>query len=465
MEAKMADSTAVEKQVVEAFEMMTNAQRRAEEVFPGYFGAGADTKHTTAYKEYGYPINPTFEDFYQIYKRNGFARGAIDKTIRKTWQTDPFLLEDGKTHDETNVERAVREHFARINFWQSLRQADRKSLVGKYAGVIFRFADDGKFHDPVTSLGALGLNALAGILPVYEGQLTVVDYNQDDQSPDYGQPTMYQFNEAAIVDEGQSGVGGRQFNVHPDRVHIWAESQDVYGEYSLEAGLNALIDLQKIAGAGGEGFWKNAKNAPILNMNEKAKPQSLATMLGTTPDKIPEKLGKVVEDWQKGFDKLLMLQGIETSTLGVTLQNPKEFADLELMMFCASYSIPMKILCGSQTGERASTEDSAEWNETNMGRRNSFTIPNIMSIVLRLVDYGVIPKVARGWRIDWADLTEASADEKIERADKMAGVNQKNGGRGEVYSVDEIREVTAHEPRDDLGEELDEEEEELPDGE
>lgn len=147
----------------------------------------------------------------------------------------------------------------------------------------------------------------------------------------------------------------------------------------LEAGYNDLLTLEKVSGAGGEGFWKNAKSSPVLEVDKEADIAKLAQMLGVETSEIADKMDEVVGDWQKGFDQLLMLQGIEAKTLGVTLPQPAEFYNTALQSFAASIEMPLKILVGTQTGERASTEDAKEWSQTISSRRTNRVIPLIMA--------------------------------------------------------------------------------------
>jgi hypothetical protein len=107
----------------------------------------------------------------------------------------------------------------------------------------------------------------------------------------------------------------------------------------------------------------------------------------------------------------------------------------------------MKILIGSQTGERASTEDSEEWAKVNMGRRTNQAVPSIMGFVNRLERFGILP--AKDWFISWTDLTESSMGEKIERAVKMADVNSKQPDGEIVFTGDDIRAVVGMEPLSD----------------
>jgi hypothetical protein len=139
---------------------------------------------------------------------------------------------------------------------------------------------------------------------------------------------------------------------------------------------------------------------------------------------------------------------MKATTLAITLPSPEHFHAIALQEFAASMSCPLKILIGSQTGERASTEDSAEWSQTCMSRRTGQVIPNTMGLVRRLERFNILP--AKPWHIEWTDLTESSMGEKIDRADKMADVNQKMKDTGEiVFTCEEIREVVDLEPLSD----------------
>jgi len=173
----------------------------------------------------------------------------------------------------------------------------------------------------------------------------------------------------------------------------------------------------------------------------------LAKAMGVSVEEIADKMNEQVEDWQKGFDKLLMIQGMQAKSLSVTLPSPEHFFAIALQSFAASISMPVKILVGSQTGERASTEDANEWAQTNMSRRNNTVRPNIMDFVNRLERFKILPE--KDWHLDWSDLTEASMTEKIDRVTKMADANQKMGNTEWIFTPEEMREVVGKEPLTD----------------
>lgn len=424
--------------------VVNNGVRNLATMFPGFF-VGAKHNH---YRDFGFPETLSFKQLFDMYLRNGIARAAVDKTIAKTWQENPFLLDherdgsEGVDKKETTLEREIRLRFDDLRVWQRLADADARSMVGGYAAVILRLADSKTFDQPVDTVPG-GLDGLVEIVPAWEGQLTVADWDTAETSPTYGQPKMFAFNEAN-VETGQKNH--RAFQVHPDRVIVWSKTGDVHGRSMLEPGYNDLVTIEKVVGAGGEGFWKNAKSAPVLEVDKDAKVADMAKAMGVNPVDLADKMDEQVADWQKGFDQLLMLQGMQAKTLSITLPDPEHFFGVALQSFSASLSIPLKILVGNQTGERASTEDASDWAQTNNSRRANIVIPNIIALVKRLVGFRILPD-GKDWFVDWSDLTEASMAEKIDRANKMADTNQKMKDSGEiVFTHEEIRAVVDYEP-------------------
>lgn len=440
------------------------ARRRLENMFGGAFaGFGANVKHDH-YFDFGYPEQLLFEDFHKMYKRNGMASAAVAKTVQKTWETLPTLLEqerDGSqsgSSEETSLEKQVRTRFGDLRLWANLAEVDARSLVGSYAGLILRFADSKPFDQPVDKVPG-GLMGLVQVIPAWEGQLTVGAWDTDPQSERYGEPTMFQFDEAAV---GYDKTQPRKLQIHPDRIIIWSKDGTINGNSALEPGYNDLLTMEKVSGAGGEGFWKNAKSAPVFEMNPEAKIEQLMKGLGVkSAEEVMDKMSEQVSDWQKGFDQLLVLQGMQAKTLGITLPSPEHFFAIALQSYAASWSCPLKILIGSQTGERASTEDAAEWSRTIMSRRATQTVPNIKVLIDRLERVGVLPE--KDWYVDQEDLTEASMDQKMERASKMTEIDAKMQTSGEwVFTPEEIRGAVGLEPlseaekkRDDVADDTD----------
>lgn len=421
------------------------AQRSLQTMFPGYFFGAQKHNHAA---DFGYPDQVSFELAFDAYCRNPLARAAVDKTVGKTWEDNPFLQEyqrDGTEsgdQGETQLEADIRQRFADLRIWQHLAECDRRGLVGAYSGLILRFADGQPFKAPVRRVPG-GLMGLVEVIPAWEGQLTPSQWDTDERSDSYGQPLMYQFAESAVGDQKQP----RTFEIHPNRVIIWSRDGTLNGRSALEPGYNALLDMEKIRGGGGEGFWKNAKSGLSLEIDKDAKIESMATAMGVGVTEVVDKIDEQVEGFNKGFDKSLLLQGIKATPMQVNLPSPEHFFAVAAQSFAASWSIPMKVLIGSQTGERASTEDSEEWAKVNMGRRTNIVVPAIMTFVNRLQRFGLLP--SKDWFLSWTDLTESSMGEKIDRAVKMADVNSKQPTGEIVFTGDDIRSVVGMEPLSD----------------
>ncbi len=423
--------------------------RQLSTMFPGYF-PGAKHNH---YKDFGLPEEVDFKLLYSFYERNSLAKAAVDKTVRKTWQDPPWLLEkprdgsEGSTKKETRLEKAIRHHFDKIRFWTKVMEADRRSLVGKYSAVILRVADGKKTEEPLESVRG-GLEALVDIVPVWEGQLRVKEYDTNMESLSYGEPLMYEYDEGQVGNATSTNPAfkGRKLTIHPSRLIIWSVDGTMDGESALKAGVNDLLTIEKIVGAGGEGFWKNAKQAPILEMDKEADIQKMARSMGITVDEVADTMNEQAAAWQKGFDELLMLQGMTAKLPKIELPDPEHFFMNALQSFAASFDIPLKVLVGTQTGERASTEDASQWNQTCNFRRKNTVIPNILQIVNRLEGCGII-KVNPEWFVDWTDLTEATVLEKIERVGKMAKVNK--DAADIVFTPTEMRATVGYEPADE----------------
>lgn len=414
---------------------------RLARAFPHAFGMS--TKHDYR-ADYGWPEHLTFNDFHRMYSRSGIASAAVDKTISKTWQAVPALWESDKPA-ESAAEEVIRKHFAKRNIWRALMDADRRSMVGCYAGAILLLRDDQKLDQPVTRV-AKGIENLAGVIPAWEGQLTVAEWDQVETSDTYGEPLYFQFNEQAVGDA--SNTGKSNVRIHRDRILIWSDDGTLNCSSALEAGFNDVSDAEKIKGAGGEGFWKSARGAPVVEMPKDMSMQDFMRGMGaSTPEEIHQKLNDKVDEFQGGFDKFLMLGGMTATPLTITLPQPKEFWEPCVQSFAASMSIPFKVLIGNVTGERASTEDANEWAQTNMSRRENRVLPILNEFIDRLVRWGVLE--AKDWTIGWTSLLEASPDDKLDRASKMSAINSQSGNEP-VFLPDEIREEAGYKSADEV---------------
>lgn len=425
--------------------LIANAYDRGRDLLRRFwpFAYGMNTKHDYA-RDYGWPEHLEFDQFYRMYCRSGLAAAAVDKTIGKTWQTMPTLWE-GEKPAESPAEAAIRKHFTKRKIWRSLMDADRRSMVGEYAGAIILLRDGKLLDQPVTAVRR-GVENVVGIIPAWQGQLTPVEWDEVPTSETYGDPLYYQFNEQAVGNPTTAKKS--QVRIHRDRVLIWSDDGTLNCSSALEPGYNDVADAEKIKGAGGEGFWKSARGAPIIEAPQGVTPEDLKRgMQAASIEDVKDKLNEKVEAFQAGFDNALMIGGFSAKPMTITLPQPKEFWEPCVQSFAASMGIPFKILVGNITGERASTEDKTEWAETCMSRRENRVLPILQDFIDRLVAWGVLEK--KDWTIGWTSLLEASPDDKLDRAAKMSSINQQAGAEP-VFLPDEIREEAGYKPGDEV---------------
>ncbi len=419
---------------------LANASSVVRDRLARAFPLAYTTKHDHR-RDFGWPENIQFGQYHSMYCRNSLANAAVDKTIAKCWETLPALWEQEDSPAETTLEIAIAKHFSDKGIWRAFMQTDRRSMVGAYAGALILVRDGKKLNEPVDR-APLGITSIAGVIPIWEGQLRVSMWDSDPMSETYAKPLLFEFTEAEFGNT--DGKPQTPMTIHASRILIWSEDGTVDGRSDLEPGFNDLIDAEKVRGAGGEGFWKTSRGAPVIEVNKEISPEDIKRMLGS--DGI-QKLDEKVDNFNSGFDKMLLLGGMTATPLTITLPQPEEFWTIAVQGFAASMQIPFKVLVGNITGERASTEDEKGWARACMSRRMNVCIPMLQEFVRRMVAWGILPP--KEWAIGWASLLDATPDEMLERAIKMAEIDAKRPDE-RVFLPDEIREMAGFAPSEDV---------------
>ncbi|MGR7558319.1 anti-CBASS protein Acb1 family protein [Klebsiella aerogenes] len=416
---------------------------------------GLDNKRHSAWCEYGFPEQVTYENLYALYRRGGIAHGAVEKLVGKCWQTNPEIIE-GDDADESKDETAWEKNTKRVftkRLWRAFAEADRRRQVGRYAGILLHINDSRTWDQPVFRGKSLKKVTIA-----WAGSLTVSEWVTDQKSADYGQPKQWKY-----VESLPNGGTNQRF-VHPDRVFILGDySNDAIG--FLEPGYNACVSLEKVEGGSGESFLKNAARQLNVNFEKEIDFNNLASLYGVSIDELQDKFNEVAGEMNRGNDVLMTTQGATVAPLVTAVADPSATYNVNLQTFAASVDIPVKVLVGMQTGERASTEDQKYFNARCQSRRGdlSFEIEDFSD---KLIDLKIIDAVSEKTVI-WDDLNEQTGTEKLANAKTMAEINQTFQGSGEnpAFSREEIRTAAGYENVDEfpLGEEDGNEEDEATD--
>lgn len=407
----------------------------------------ADTLHNI-YADYGYPAQVTFFNLWNMYRRFGVAGNVVKLPAETCWSSDPKVesTDASFTRDFDKLVESVR-------LWTRLQGLDKRQRVGRYAGLLMRVSDGKELKEPLDKNAIAGVDSLKSVVPLYEGQLEITQEGTDPSKDDFGEPTMLQYksNGTGSRDDKNAAV----VDVHPSRVVFAAEDADdgtVYGVPALEDIYNSLMDLRKIIGGGGEGFYKNSSQSIVFDLKDAASASANEEKL--------KSFNKEFDEFSRNRQRRsIWTPGMEANTLSSNLIEPAQFAQVALDDIAAGSGIPVTILIGKQTGRLASEEDSRHFLSTQQARREGFCSDMITSVIEWCIGAGVLPTAQ--YSIEWNDLLARSDAEKLSNAESMATVNERQykSGGSSVFTSDEIRDAAGYEVEedepDDGGEELD----------
>lgn len=422
------------------------SERQAVASRQSLLSGGIDNKRPDAWCSYGYKDFLCFSDYYKLFERGGIAHGAVMTLNEHCWSSDPEVIEgdeEDRAEAPTPWEKQFKKLAKRLKLWEKFRDADMRRLVGRYSCILLQLKDSKQWDQPVVRASE---QQLINLIPAWEAQIRVSAWFDDPLAANFGQPKEFIYSENALNDNF-TAEPGRIVTVHPDRVVVIGDMRN--GIPFLKAGFNDCVNMEKVLGGSGESFLKNASRQLAINFDKEVDLDAIARAHGVATGELQEIFDEVTRGMNRGQDQTVITKGASVTPLVATVPDPVPAFDISLQSFCASIRIPSKIIVGNQTGERASTEDQKTFNKRCQGRRVSVLSSDIETFVDHLMRLGVLLTVE--FSVCWDDLTEASKDEKMTIADKMATVNQKMAAFGEiVFTQDEIRTVGGYENTDDL---------------
>lgn len=408
-------------------------------------GGSIDAKRPDAWTVYGYPEVVEFEHMLTAYDRGGPGHGAVHRILDKCWQERPRIKQPD-ADKETPWEKKLTKLLTSVGAWQKLRDFDRRNMVGRYAALIYRVGDGLTLREPMARAARL-----VDLVPVYEDQIKVTAWDSDENSENFGQPTMFQYRKRRPQGIDTQGQPDQWVDVHPSRVQILAEGSvgDMFdGVPLLKAGFNHLIDLEKIAGGSAEGFLKNSARTVVFEYEPTAAVQSItANPDGTIGTKtVREVHEEQTQALNRNTDASIVLQGGKANTLQTTVSDPTGAWTLAANLFAASVQVPFTVLFGQQTGRLASDEDKADMVARCKSRQINELTPMLEQFVKRMQAAGLVD--AGEFEIEWPPLDAPGDVEKLGQAKSMSEVNKLafEGGQTPIFNPDEVRKAAGYEP-------------------
>lgn len=400
-----------------------------------------DTKRPTAWAQYGYSTNPTFSDMLQAYERHAAAHGAVHRLLDKCWQSLPRIKRPD-SDQETPWEQRVNAVMKSVSAWAKLRDFDRRNMIGRYAALIYRVADGKALREPLDRAARL-----ADLVPIYEDQLRVTQWDSDTTSPTYGQPLMFQYQSRRVQTGDNQGQPIEWADVHPSRVQILAEGSvgDMFdGVPLLRAGFNALVDLEKISGGSAESYLKNSARTLVFQYDKDTAVQAIGENGETTS--VRQAHEEQARSLNRNQDASIVMQGGTASTLQTTTHDPKPSFEVAANLFSASVRLPFTVLFGQQTGRLASDEDKADFAARASSRQANELTPMLEQLVRRMQAAGIIE--AGEFEVEWPDVAAPSEKEKVELLKSYTAAMREAFGAGVqgLFEADELRAVVDFEP-------------------
>ena len=427
-----------------AQDTLTVRQRMASTISGGY--SFDDTLHNV-YLDFGYPSQVTFYDLWNMYRRLGIAKSVVELPVDMTWLTEPMI-----ESSDASFMRGIEELIVRFKLWKRTKGLDTRQRVGRYAGMFMRVRDGKTPDQPLENLNGVG--SIVNMQPMYEGQLEVQTTDNDETSPRFGMPEMYFYNSGNVGNRNEKSKVG--FNIHWSRVVIAAEGADdggIYGIPALEGCYNSLMDIRKLIGAGGEGFYRNAAHRLFFSLQDVSK---MSTDVAGKLSKFNDQFDDFMHNMNR---RAIWAPGLDAKQLQSDLISNEPHFNTCLADVSADSGIPSTILIGKQTGRLASAEDSRHFLSIVQSRRHNYGTEMIRDIIDWFIEYAVLPMA--DYEVEWDDLLARSDEEKLANAEKMTMANERSfkSGSGPIFSDEEIREAAGFDPMElpePEGEEIDE---------
>jgi len=376
-------------------------------------------------KECGYPESSSIsaKEYYDMYDRNPYAQKVVKFLPKYTWQLQPSVYETNKDV-ETEFEKqwdalgsnlstgtAYPSFFKREEgsiIYSYLKQLDEMAGIGHYAVMLLGLDDGLPLEMPAMPRKGQRLTFLQ-VFPEYLAEITSSE--QDRTSPRYGMPNTYMltFNDVQTVGASSAGsiITSTQ-QVHWTRLIHFAdnrESSKVYGVPRTHSVFNCLMNIDKILGADGEGYWQGAFN--ILSLE--SHPQ-----LGGDVKIDQQKMRNMLEAIRYGTSKEMVLNGLSAKAISPTVTDPKNHLDANVESICIQMDAPTRIFKGSERGELSSSQDAKEFVGTIKLRQRDVAIPHILvPFVDRCIWLQILPQPQE----IYAEFPDIAAKTDAEKAD------------------------------------------------
>ncbi len=397
-------------------EFVANALMSRQELIKAFMDPRRDIDD-----EVGYPKTAeiTVDQYRMLYDREAVAIRVVEVLAKESWQSQPSIYETEDVEEETVFEKAWSELNRTLRgtvswfqdeegspIWEHLLRADIQSGIGGY-GILLLGLGDGKDLNKEASKSDKMQLLFMRAFPEDLAKITI--YDEDANSPRFGQPTEYSVTFNDPRNSGKAGGISETLvtrKVHWSRVIHLADnlgSSEIFGTSRMQPVYNRLWDLRKLYAGSAEMYWRGAFPGLALETH----PQ-----LGGNVSIDREAIRDDMEKYMTGLQRYMALMGMSAKSLAPQVVDPTPQINTQIEAICIRLGVPKRIFMGSERGELSSSQDASTWNARLHDRQVNYVTPRIIVPFMdRLIALGILPE-PKGYSVVWPDLDSLTESEK-----------------------------------------------------
>ena len=362
------------------------------------------------YKVLGYSDKLTYDDFANVYARDGLATRIVDAVSDETWRETPVLIEgEYKKKDELDKPSQLQIDFTRLadrlDLFGEFNDADAYCGISRYAVLVLGLP--GKMSDPAP----FG-KRLAYVMAHDEGTaiINTGDIETNMQSERFGLPNFY----TVTMDVDNASATQRIHHTRCINIREGRTKSRTFGVPRLQSMYNRIQDLEKVVGGGSEAFWLLIHRGLALTAKE-------GTSLPPTDSDAYKDMIDEVEEYEHGISRIMRLVGLDVTDLGGRpVDSDAQFRTIVAYLAGAS-RIPQRILIGSEAGNLASSQDEYNFTSYIVSRQKKFAEPKILrAFVDKCGELGILEVPAK-YTVEWPSLFQLTDAEEANIASVVAG--------------------------------------------
>jgi len=401
------------------------------------------------YDALGYERQLRVAHYIAKYNRGpGIARGIVEKPIMDCWSGELKVVEAEETsEDETEFERVSREflqgRYTRIKPSARMRSADRWCRILKYSLILIGVQDsaleEGRPSSLSNAVDDSSVNSMEDIkyLSIFDERdvdWSEITLDKDPTSERYLLPETYN------IDFGDD-VGSQ--DVHHSRLlHIVEEpdKDELKSPSVYKSIFNRLEDLEKLLGGSAEMFWRAAWPGLVLT------PPTDADGVPMKFEDDGQPIHEQIRKYRMNLDRVHQVNG-NLEKLDTQVADPLNHVMVQYQDISSDIDIPMSILRGNETGERATAEDRQMYNDFIFTRRVEHCEEQIVrGLYDRFLEWGAMPETQSGengisvYKTIWPPTEQLNRSQEADVALKWAQAYQTASG-GEPLKVATAAEI------------------------